>query len=86
MKTLLKKFKFEYSLTKDGIRQRNHVTYQRCDIESSSIPIKDYSVRAEQRYYGRSKQVMSVVYGRFQVVAIGSNTMPAVYFSQSVVL
>ena len=78
---LIGKFKFEYSLTKDDIRQRNHVTYQRCDLERSFMPIKGYNVRTEQRYYGRSKQVVPVVYGRFQAVATGRNTMPTVYFS-----
>ena len=62
------------------------MTYQRCDIESSSILVKDYSVRAEQTYYGRNKQVMLVVYERFQAVATRHNTMPAVYFMQRVVL
>ena len=57
-----------------------------CDHESSSMPIKDYSVCAKKRYYGGSKQVMPVVYGRFQAVATRRSVMPAVYFPQYVIL
>ena len=57
-----------------------------CDLESSSMLIKYYSVRAEQRYYGRSKQVTLIVYGRLQAMATGHNTMPIVYFPQRVIL
>ena len=60
------KFKFEYSLRKDDIRRRNHVTHQRCDLEGSSMLVKEYSVRAKQRYYSHNKQVVPIVYGRFQ--------------------
>ena len=50
------------------------------------MPIEDYNVRAEQNYYGRNKQVMPVVYGRFQAVATGQNAMPAVFLPQRVIL
>ena len=80
IKTFLGKFKFEYSLTKDDMRWWNHVTKQSCGLECSSMPVKGYSVHAELRYYGRNKQIMPVVYGRFQAMATGGNTMLAVYF------
>ena len=34
----------------------------------------------------RYKQVMPVVYGRFQAVAIGRNAMPAVFLLQRIIL
>ena len=76
----------EYSLTKDDIRWRNHVTNQTCDLECSSMPVKGYSVRAEQRYYDRNKHSMHVVYGRYQAVATGCNTIPVEDFLQVVLL
>ena len=50
------------------------------------MPVKGYSVRAEQWYYNRSKYSMHVVYGRYQAVATGRNTMPAEDFLQHVLL
>ena len=55
-------------------------------FESSSMSVKDYSVCAEQMYYGHNKHVMPVVHGRFQAVATRRNNMPAVFFPQRVIL
>ena len=75
-KTLLGNFKFEYSLTKDDIRRRKLVKNQVMVFERSSMPVACYSMRAEQRCYGRNKIVMPVAYCRLQAVATGRNAMP----------
>ena len=62
------------------------MTYQRCDFECSSIPVKGCSVHTKQRYYDRNKYSMHAVYGRYQAVATGRNTMPAEDFLQRVLL
>ena len=79
-KTLLGNFKFEYFLTKDDIRRRKLVKNQVMIFASSSMPAVYYSMRAEQRCYGHRKQVMPVVYERFQAVATGRNVMASVFF------
>ena len=55
-------------------------------LERSSMLVVDYSMRAEQKCYGRNKKVTPVVYGRPQAVATRRNAMPTVFFSQRVIL
>ena len=55
-------------------------------FKNPSMLVEDYSVRAEQRCYRRSKKVTPVVYERLQAVATGHNVMPAVFFPQCVIL
>ena len=50
------------------------------------MPVKSYSVSAEQRYYGRKKYSMHAGYGRYQAGATGRNTMPAKNYPQRVLL
>ena len=45
-KTLLKNFKFEYSLTKDDVRRRRLMKNQIMIFESLSMPITRYSMHA----------------------------------------
>ena len=54
----------------------NHVTDQSYDLGSSSMLIEDYSVHAELKYYGHSKNAMHIVYDRNQAVATEHNIMP----------
>ena len=53
-KTLLGKFKFEYSLTKDDIRRKESDKNQVMIFESSSMPVTRDSMRAEPTYYGHN--------------------------------
>ena len=78
--TLLGKFKFEYSLTKDDIRRRKLEKNQVMIFESSSMPVKRDSMRAEPRHYGCNNIVTPVVYQRLQAGVTGSNGTPAALF------
>ena len=53
------------------------MTDQSYDHGSSSMPVEDYSVHAEQKYYGSRTYAMHVVYDKNQAVATGCKTMPA---------
>ena len=86
LKTLLGNFKFEYSLTKDDIRRRRLVKNQVMIFGSSFMPVTRYSMRAEQRHYGRNNIVTPVIYQRPQAGATGSNGTPAALSPQCVVL
>ena len=61
-KTLLGKFKFEYSLTKDDIRRKESEKNQVMIFESSSMPVTRDSMRAEPRYYGHNIRFMPAVH------------------------
>ena len=77
-KMLLGNFKFEYSLTKDDVRQRRLVKNQIMIFQSSSMPGTRYNMRAEPRHYSRNVVVTPVVYQRLQAVVTGTNAMPVV--------